>query len=241
MCGTCGCAGETAVAEASGRWIVVEKNLLDGNERMAAHVREHLASRRILALNLVSSPGAGKTTLLVETLRRLHGIVPAAVIEGDQQTSLDADRIAATGVPAVQVNTGTGCHLDATMVHDALHGLELPEGGILFIENVGNLVCPAMFDLGESSRVVVISVPEGDDKPAKYPHIFQGSHLVVVNKMDLLPFVDFDVEKCLRLAREHQPELEELRLSATTGEGMASWIAWLLARREAVLSTCVNA
>lgn len=231
MCGTCGCQ----TPEKSHRWIVVEKNLLDGNDRMAAHVREHLAARRVLALNLVSSPGAGKTTLLVETLRRLAGRVPVAVIEGDQQTSIDADRIAATGVPAVQVNTGTGCHLDATMVHDVLHGLDLPEGGILFLENVGNLVCPAMFDLGESARVVVISVPEGDDKPAKYPHIFAGSRLMVVNKTDLLPYVDFDVDRCLRLAREQRPDLEDLRVSARTGEGLDAWIAWLLARRDEVL------
>ena len=140
MCGTCGCSEPTLGDK--GRWIVVERNLLDGNDRMAAHVREHLAARKVLALNLVSSPGSGKTTLLVETLKALAGTVPMAVIEGDQQTSLDADRIAATGVPAVQVNTGTGCHLDATMVHDALHGLDLPEGAILFLENVGNLVCP---------------------------------------------------------------------------------------------------
>jgi len=212
------------------RRLTIERDLLARNDQMADHVREHLQARGTLALNLISSPGAGKTTLLVETIQRLKGRVPMAVIEGDQQTTRDADRIAATGAPAVQINTGKGCHLEAQAIHDALHHMPAPERGILFIENVGNLVCPALFDLGERDKVVILSVTEGDDKPAKYPHIFDAATVMVLNKIDLLPYVDFDVERCIADARRLQPDLQVVRVSARTGEGMEDWMAWLLRR-----------
>jgi hydrogenase nickel incorporation protein HypB len=239
MCGTCGCGQEVhddhhhdhdhAEPEATEhRRLLVEQDLLAANDVLAAHVREHLAARRTLALNLVSSPGAGKTTLLVETLRALIDRMPVAVIEGDQATDRDAVRIGATGVRAVQINTGRGCHLDAAAVHGALHDLDLPPGGVLFVENVGNLVCPAMFDLGEAHKVVVLSTPEGDDKPLKYPHMFAASDLMVINKVDLLPYVDFDVERCVAAAREVNPAIEVLQVSAKTGAGMDGWIRWIV-------------
>ncbi|MCA9621739.1 MAG: hydrogenase nickel incorporation protein HypB, partial [Myxococcales bacterium] len=179
-----------------------------------------------LAVNLMSSPGAGKTTLLVRTLEELGGGLPLGVIEGDQETSLDAERIRRTGVAALQVNTGRGCHLDASMVARASQGLEV-HGGILFIENVGNLVCPAGFDLGEAKRVVIASVTEGEDKPAKYPHMFAGADLVIINKLDLLPYVPIDLDILeLGIARV-APEAKILELSAVTGKGFDAWLTWL--------------
>jgi len=175
----------------------------------------------------MSSPGSGKTTLLVRTLRDLKADVPVAVIEGDQETLLDADRIHATGAPVVQVNTGAGCHLDADMMRRALDNLDPSDGSLLFVENVGNLVCPAMFDLGEAAKVVVISVTEGDDKPLKYPQMFAGADLLIINKSDLLPYVDFDVPACTANARLVNPDLQVLLVSATTGEGLDSWYRWL--------------
>ena len=168
--------------------------MLAKNDALADHVRESLAVRRVAAVNLMSSPGAGKTSLLERTIAAFQPLREVCVIEGDQETSFDADRIRAAGARAVQVNTGAGCHLDAAMVHRALHDLDPPDGSLLFVENVGNLVCPALFDLGERAKVVVISVTEGDDKPLKYPHMFAAADLVVVNKTDLLPYVDFDVD-----------------------------------------------
>jgi hydrogenase nickel incorporation protein HypB len=173
----------------------------------------------------MSSPGAGKTTLLERTIRDADR--PVSVIEGDQETVFDAERIRAAGARAVQVNTGAGCHLDAAMVQRALARLEPPDGGLLFIENVGNLVCPALFDLGEARKAVVISVTEGDDKPLKYPHMFAAADLVVVNKTDLLPYVDFDVNRLTADARKVQPGLEILSVSARTGENLDAWHAWL--------------
>ena len=178
-------------------------------------------------LNLVSSPGSGKTTLLTETLKRLNGRVSCAVIEGDQQTVNDAARIRETGTPAIQVNTGKGCHLDAQMIADAAPRLPLADNGILFIENVGNLVCPASFDLGERHKVAVLSVTEGEDKPLKYPHMFAAASLMLLNKVDLLPYLNFDVDKCLAYAREVNPEIEILLVSATRGDGMDGWLRWL--------------
>ncbi|KAB2964822.1 hydrogenase nickel incorporation protein HypB [Zoogloea sp.] len=212
------------------RRLRVERDILAVNDAEAGANRRWLAERHSLALNLVSSPGAGKTSLLVRTVEALWGRWPMAVIEGDQQTSFDAERIRATGVPAVQINTGKGCHLDARMVARALPGLLPAGGGLLFIENVGNLVCPAAFDLGEAAKVVVLSVTEGDDKPLKYPDMFAAARLMLLNKTDLLPYVDFSVERALEFARRINPQLEVLLLSARTGEGMDAWLAWLEAR-----------
>ena len=212
------------------RRLRVERDILALNDTEAGANRRWLMARRILALNLVSSPGAGKTSLLVRTVEALQGRWPVAVIEGDQQTCFDAERIRATGVAALQINTGKGCHLDARMVGRALPGLKPVEGSLLFIENVGNLVCPAAFDLGEAAKVVVLSVTEGDDKPLKYPDMFAAARLMLLNKIDLLPYVDFSVERALEFARRINPQLEVLLLSARTGEGMDAWLAWLEAR-----------
>ncbi len=207
--------------------IAIEMDVLAKNNALAAHNREHFDEAAQLVLNLVSSPGSGKTTLLCETLRQLADKRPCAVIEGDQQTSADADRIRATGVPAVQINTGKGCHLDAKMVHDACHQLPANEGGILFIENVGNLVCPASFDLGEKYKVAILSVTEGEEKPLKYPDMFAAAQLMVINKIDLLPYVSFDVARCIENAKRINPYIQVIQVSATTGEGMDAWLNWL--------------
>ncbi|AWA06313.1 hydrogenase nickel incorporation protein HypB [Aeromonas hydrophila subsp. hydrophila] len=207
--------------------IAIEMDVLAKNNALAAHNREHFDEAAQLVLNLVSSPGSGKTTLLCETLRQLADKRPCAVIEGDQQTSADADRIRATGVPAVQINTGKGCHLDAKMVHDACHQLPANEGGILFIENVGNLVCPASFDLGEKYKVAILSVTEGEEKPLKYPDMFAAAQLMVINKVDLLPYVSFDVARCIENAKRVNPYIQVIQVSATTGEGMDAWLNWL--------------
>ena len=198
---------------------------------MAAHVRASLDEQGITALNLMSSPGAGKTSLLERTITELMPAREVSVIEGDQETSFDADRIRAAGATAVQINTGAGCHLDAAMVHRALHELDPPADSLLFVENVGNLVCPALFDIGEHAKVVVISVTEGDDKPLKYPHMFSVADLVVVNKTDLLPYVDFDVDRLTAQARELSPAVEVLTVSVRTGERLERWFDWLAALR----------
>ena len=190
-----------------------------------------LAERGIFTLNLVSSPGSGKTTLLCKTIEMLKGQCAVAVIEGDQQTSNDAERIRATGAPAVQINTGKGCHLDAHMVGHAMQRLNLPERSLLMIENVGNLVCPAAFDLGEAHKVVILSVTEGEDKPLKYPDMFRAADLMLLNKCDLLPHLRFDVDQAIEAARRVNPAIQVIRVSATTGEGMGDWLAWLQARR----------
>ncbi|SIR54438.1 Hydrogenase nickel incorporation protein HypB [Aeromonas sp. RU39B] len=224
-----GAAGVSVPGMSQRKLIAIERDVLDKNNQLAAHNREHFTAARQLVLNLVSSPGSGKTTLLCETLRRLKDQRPCAVIEGDQQTSSDAERIRATGVAAVQVNTGKGCHLDAQMVHDACHRLELAEGGVLFIENVGNLVCPAGFDLGERAKVAVLSVTEGEEKPLKYPDMFAAAELMIINKTDLLPHVSFDVARCIENARRVNPDIQVIQLSASTGEGMEAWLGWLAA------------
>ncbi|WHP32412.1 hydrogenase nickel incorporation protein HypB [Trabulsiella odontotermitis] len=224
-------AGTHAPGMSQRRMLEVEIDVLDKNNQLAARNRARFAAHQQLVLNLVSSPGSGKTTLLTETLQRLNGRVPCAVIEGDQQTVNDAARIRATGTPAIQVNTGKGCHLDAQMIADAAPRLPLDDGGILFIENVGNLVCPAGFDLGERHKVAVLSVTEGEDKPLKYPHMFAAASLMLLNKVDLLPYLNFDVEKCMAYAREVNPDIEIILISATSGEGMEHWLNWLEAQR----------
>jgi len=226
-----GAAGTHAPGISQRRMLEVEIDVLDKNNRIAARNRARFAARQQLVLNLVSSPGSGKTTLLTETLLRLKNRLPCAVIEGDQQTVNDAARIRATGTPAIQVNTGKGCHLDAQMIADAAPRLPLAEQGILFIENVGNLVCPASFDLGERHKVAVLSVTEGEDKPLKYPHMFAAASLMLLNKVDLLPYLNFDVEQCITYAREVNPEIEILLVSATKGDGMDAWLEWLEAQR----------
>jgi len=214
-----------------GRTVRVEADLLAKNDRIASANREWFARWELLALNLVSSPGAGKTTLLERTLRDASGAWPCVVIEGDQQTDNDARRIAACGVPAVQINTGTMCHLEAQMVADACRRLDPAPGTVVMIENVGNLVCPAMFDLGEAARVVVASVTEGDDKPAKYPFMFETADLVVLNKCDLLPYVPFDTGRFESSLHDVNPNAPTLRVSAIRGDGLPAWYGWLAERR----------
>lgn len=199
--------------------------VLAKNDRLAAANRAWLDEHHVTAVNVMSSPGSGKTTLLERTIAANDR--PVSVIEGDQETLFDAERIRAAGARAVQVNTGAGCHLDADMVARALVDLRPPDGGLVFIENVGNLVCPALFDLGEHRKVVVISVTEGDDKPLKYPHMFSAADLILVNKLDLLSFVDFDPDRLAADARTLNPEVEVLALSAKTGENFDAWLTWL--------------
>lgn len=213
------------------RIVQVEQDILGENDRLAARNRSFFAERAILALNLVSSPGSGKTTLLVRSLEKLAERFPVAVIEGDQQTSFDADRIRATGVPALQINTGKGCHLDARMVGDAAHRLDPGKNTILFVENVGNLVCPAAFDLGEARRVVMLSVTEGEDKPLKYPDMFHAADLMVITKTDLLPYVPFNIERCVEFARRINPTIEVMHVSALNGDGLDGWFEWIGKRR----------
>ena len=211
------------------RTVELEARVLAKNDALAARNRAWFAGREILALNLVSSPGAGKTTLLERTIREAKSRLPLYVVEGDQETANDAVRIRAAGAPVVQLNTGTGCHLEADMVARGVAELRPEVGGVVFIENVGNLVCPALFDLGEQAKVLILSVAEGDDKPLKYPFMFRAARLLLLNKIDLLPHVDFDVAKAAANARAVNPALEILEVSARTGEGLESWYAWLQA------------
>ncbi|MGH6934302.1 MAG: hydrogenase nickel incorporation protein HypB [Dongiaceae bacterium] len=228
-----GAAGVHVGGVSQVRLMRIEQDILSKNQGFAEENRARLAASRMLALNLISSPGAGKTTLLVATINALKSRLAVAVIEGDQETSNDADRIRATGAPAIQINTGRGCHLDAHMVGHALDDLPIA-GGLLFIENVGNLVCPAGFDLGEACKVVILSVTEGDDKPLKYPDAFAAADLVILSKIDLLPYVDFDIARCIGHARAIHPEIAVIQLSARAGEGMADWLAWIEAAMAAV-------
>ncbi len=235
MCGVCGCSdhhvGESAHAghtHGAAELLHIEQDILARNDRYADENRRRLEAAGVFALNLVSSPGSGKTTLLVKTVEALQSRLPVAVIEGDQETSLDAERIRATGVPSIQINTGRGCHLDAHMVGHALEDLALKRQSILFIENVGNLVCPAGFDLGEAGKVAILSVTEGDDKPLKYPDAFAASRLMILSKIDLLPHVDFGVGRCIGHARAINPDIAVLQLSAKTGDGVGAWIDWLV-------------
>ena len=261
MCSTCGC-GESELAihahdHAHGpphahphahahdhapeaRRITLEQDILAKNAEFASGNRRLFAERGVFVLNLVSSPGSGKTTLLARTVQALRGELPVAVIGGDQQTANDAERIRAAGAPAVQINTGKGCHLDAHGIGHALERLPLPEHGVLFIENVGNLVCPADFDLGEACKVVVLSVTEGEDKPLKYPNMFAAAGLMLLNKTDLLPHLDFDVTRCLDYARRINPDIRILQLSARTGEGMENWLDWLRQGQRSALARQVS-
>lgn len=254
MCTTCGCGGNHSHIHAhtdennnitihagedghdhdhhhhdeGSRTISVEEDILARNNADAAKNRAFFASRGILALNFVSSPGSGKTELLAATIRRADPKkLPITVIEGDQETNNDADRIRSAGARSVQINTGKGCHLDAAMVAHALEHLNPEPGSACLIENVGNLVCPAEFDLGEAHKVVVISVTEGADKPLKYPDMFRAADLMLINKIDLLPYVDFDIDKCEEYARRVNPKIRSMRVSATKGDGLERWIKWL--------------
>ena len=223
------------------RIVRIEQDLLAKNDAYAAGNRLTFNMAGVLALNLVSSPGSGKTTLLVETIKRLQGALPVAVIEGDQQTSMDAERIRATGAPALQINTGKGCHLDAHMTGHAFEQLRPAFGSVLFIENVGDLVCPAMFDLGEEHRVVLLSVTEGEDKPLKYPDMIRSSHLLLITKVDLLPHLDFDMDALTSNARKINPGIKILKVSAKTGEGMDGWTGFIRAARTLALTGCATA
>jgi len=225
-----GLAGVHVPGLSQERIVRIERDVLSKNNAFARANRDRFARSGSFVLNLVSSPGSGKTTLLCKLIEALKPRLPIAVIEGDQQTSNDAERIRATGVAAVQINTGKGCHLDAHMVGHAADGLALEPGGLLFIENVGNLVCPAAFDLGEAHKVVMLSVTEGEDKPAKYPDMFAAADLMLLTKADLLPHLEFDVGACLAAALRVNPHLQILTVSARTGEGMAALYAWIEAR-----------
>jgi len=257
MCATCGCSTETDstmtnlrtgevlplsthshdhshphVHAADGTTIHLEHLVLAKNNQLAERNRGWFAGRDVLALNFVSSPGAGKTTLLERTIRDLSGEMTFRALEGDQATANDAERIREAGCEVVQINTGTGCHLDASMVAKGVGQLQPPSGSVLLIENVGNLVCPALFDLGERAKVVVVSVTEGEDKPIKYPHMIRASSVLILNKIDLLPYLKFDVEKCLDYARQVNHHLTVFQVSATTGEGLEAWYEWLRAERK---------
>ena len=237
MCTTCGCTPGSEHGHhhhhdhGDAKTKSIETDILAKNNRLANGNRHLFKEKEIVALNMVSSPGSGKTTILERTLRDLAVTKRCAVIEGDQQTDNDAQRIAATGVPVKQVNTGAGCHLDAHMVCHAVDEFDLDSLDILFIENVGNLVCPASFDLGEEQKVVVLSVTEGEDKPLKYPHMFRAAGLMLINKTDLLPHLDFDVARCKTYARQVNPDIAIIELSARTGEGMDVWYGWIEALR----------
>ena len=243
MCATCGCSGTTTPHEhphehgphehghGHSRVITLEQDVLAKNDLLAARNRDWFAEHGIVALNLMSSPGAGKTTLLERTIYDIGAELDLSVVEGDQETLLDAERIRATGHPAVQINTGSGCHLDAEMLARGLRELQPPDRSVVMIENVGNLVCPALFDLGERAKVVIMSVTEGADKPLKYPQMFRAGGLLLLNKVDLLPYVDFDLDRCASYATQVNPGLEVLPVSATRGDGLDDWYAWLRSQR----------
>ncbi len=216
--------------------IVVEQDILQKNNLIAERNRGYLDAKRVLALNLVSSPGSGKTCIIERTLKDLTGEMNFFVIEGDQQTTLDAERIQSAGSPVVQINTGNGCHLDADMVNKAISKLKISDQSVLIIENVGNLVCPSLFDLGESLRVVIISVTEGDDKPLKYPNMFHSSDICIINKIDLLPYVDFNVEKCKEFALRINHHLHFFEVSAKNGDGLENWYLWLRERQKSIIA-----
>ena len=239
MCGICGCGEENekrhpehdttqAMPDHDHHHIIqVEQNLLAKNNQFAAANRDYFFKYKINALNLMSSPGSGKTTLLARTIAELKHQIDMAVIVGDQQTDFDAEKIKSAGATAIQVNTGNRCHLDAHMIGHAVDDLSPKEQSVLFIENVGNLVCPALFDLGEARRVVLLSVTEGDNKPLKYPDMFRQADVMILTKIDLLPYVEFDTDKCIEYVRRIHPSIRVLSLSATTGAGLTPWYEWL--------------
>jgi hydrogenase nickel incorporation protein HypB len=233
MCGHCGCDKSEMEShehhhQHDEKIIQIEQDIFAENQMYAKQNREYFTHHNITAFNFVSSPGSGKTTLLIKTIQALKSSVPIYVLEGDQQTDRDAQKIAATKVPVIQINTGQVCHLDAHHVGHAVMDLALVDNSFLFIENVGNLVCPALFDLGELSKIVILSVTEGDDKPLKYPYMFAEAALLIINKMDLLPYVDFDVEQCIAYAKQINPAIQVLEVSATQEKGIESWLQWLL-------------
>ncbi len=252
MCTTCGCSdaahltvtkmhaldadhdhGQHLHHARDAQTLRLEQDILGKNDRLAQSNRARFSEQNIFALNLLSAPGSGKTSLLERSLIDLRDELPLAVVEGDQHTLADARRIRETGVAVVQLNTGAGCHLEADMLAHGLDQLEVQAGSVVFVENVGNLVCPALFDLGEHAKVVMLSVTEGDDKPLKYPHIFRASQLMLINKIDLLPYVNFDMEACIEAARQINPDIRVLQVSATTGEGLEAWYGWLRHQRKA--------
>lgn len=222
------------------RMVQIEQDILGKNNQYAAQNRARFAQQSMFVLNLVSSPGSGKTTLLTETINHIKSRYTVGVVEGDQQTANDADRIRETGVQAVQINTGKGCHLDAHMVGHAMENFSDLTGGVLFIENVGNLVCPASFDLGEAAKVSILSVTEGEDKPLKYPDMFHASELMILNKTDLLPYLDFDVERCMEYAKRVNPDIKIIQLSAKSGEGMEQWIDWINSKRASIIESRIQ-
>ena len=222
-----GPAGAHAPGLSQSRMVKIERDILAKNNDYASDNRRYFSGHGIFALNLVSSPGSGKTTLLVKTIEALNGSQPLAVIEGDQQTDNDAARIRTAGAPALQINTGKGCHLDAHMVGQAMQRLELKDDSLLLIENVGNLVCPAGFDLGEAHKVVIFSVTEGEDKPLKYPDMFRAADLMLLSKCDLLPHLDFDADLAEANARRANPQIRVVRVSARDGAGMGEWLEWI--------------
>ncbi|UOB17101.1 hydrogenase nickel incorporation protein HypB [Abyssalbus ytuae] len=220
-------------------FLKVEQDILKDNDIRAAGNRGYFEAKNIFALNLVSSPGSGKTTLLEQTLKDLKEKFPFYVIEGDQQTLNDANRIDALKIPVIQINTGKGCHLESNMVYEAIKKLRIKNNAVLLIENVGNLVCPSMFDLGENKRIVIVSVTEGDDKPLKYPDMFFTSHICIINKIDLIPYVNFDIEKFKTNTRKINPHIQFFEISATTGEGLKTWYDWLKNNYEEITITKV--
>ncbi len=228
MCTTCGC-GDTHLVP-----VELHEKILAGNDRVATHNREHFTAAGVLALNVMGSPGAGKTALLEATARASGGRWRMGAVSGDLATDRDARRLEKAGIPSRAITTGQGCHLDATLVHDALHGFPWEELDLFFIENVGNLVCPAIYDLGQAANVVALSVTEGEDKPLKYPVMFQAADLVLLTKCDLLPHLEVDVEQIRDGLRRVMPHPEVILLSAKTGEGIPAWVAWLEARRAAL-------
>lgn len=234
MCDSCGCTDHDHQHDArhqQTKTVDVNTSLFAANNALAEANREHFREDGLVVINLISSPGSGKTTLLEHTIDALNGEIAIGVIEGDIETERDAERIRSKGVPVVQLTTGGACHLDASMIHKGYHRLCREKGGgdisLLFIENVGNLVCPASFDLGEDQRVVLVSVPEGPDKPAKYPKAFSSSHTFVISKCDLLPYFDFSCDAAIHDAKKINPQLATIQLSSTTGEGMEGWLAYL--------------
>ena len=248
MCSVCGCGDTskthhhhedndseiTASSEKkASRTLTLEQNILEKNDAYARQNREYCQKNSILSLNLVSSPGAGKTSLLVKTINALKSDQTINVIEGDQHTSNDAEKIRATGVKAIQLNTGKGCHLEAHSIGHAINDLELAHHSLLFIENVGNLVCPSEFDLGEHAKVLILSVTEGEDKPLKYPHMFRAASVLIINKIDLLPYVDFDMTSCIEFARQVNPSIEIISVSVKTGEGLPLWLEWISTQQTA--------
>lgn len=249
MCGICGCSEEneeilhhkhdhqdrlTSHHHDAEGMIQIEQNILEKNNQFAERNKNYFSQNKILALNIMSSPGSGKTTLLTKTITDLKNKIQSAVIVGDQQTDYDAKQLQSTGTPAVQVNTGKICHLDAHMIGHAIDELPVNKNMILFIENIGNLVCPALFHLGESYNIVILSVAEGDNKPLKYPDMFRSADLMILTKLDLLPYIEFDVEQCINYARRIKPNLEVLQLSVKHSEGLTPWYDWLVQKQRCI-------